>query len=155
MKSLDRLYFLHFFFLLRINSLCPFYTQTLVHPPRSSQTSEREKFDEKLPRVEKSVTKKHRRCVCQRSQNRGCLLCRRGTGPGHSLDEQEQRRELMENVSDIKRKRACCVPEKVSVLVYLEEELICCLSMFICLSICVSTYYYLSIDYHLSIHLAS
>lgn len=28
-------------------------------------------------------------------------------GPGHSLDEQEQRRELMENVSDIKRKRVC------------------------------------------------
>ena len=28
-------------------------------------------------------------------------------GPGHSLDEQEQRRELTENVSDIKRKRVC------------------------------------------------
>lgn len=81
--------------------------------PRSSQTSEREKFDEKLPRVEKSVTK-NTEDVCVRDhkilrdhRTEGVCCVEGAQGPGHSLDEQEQKRELMENVSDIKRKRVC------------------------------------------------
>lgn len=58
--------------------------------------------------VLRKVLQKNTEDVCVRDHRTEGVCCVEGAqGPGHSLDEQEQRRELMENVSDIKRKRVC------------------------------------------------